>query len=158
MNAADVLKYGHLTVMQTLDDFPAEAWETANVCGLWSTKQIIAHLASYEQLLVEVLQALLQGGPMPFLNSAMGDPQAFNDEQVGRRQSCTAAEIMAEYQESCAATFALIARIPADMARQPGALPAYGLEYCLDDFLVYTYYGHKREHCAQIMVFRDRVG
>ncbi len=26
----------------------------------------------------------------------------------------------------------------------------------LDDFLVYAYYGHKREHSAQIAAFRDR--
>jgi hypothetical protein len=27
----------------------------------------------------------------------------------------------------------------------------------LDDFIVYTYYGHKREHAAQIAAFRDRL-
>jgi proline iminopeptidase len=31
------------------------------------------------------------------------------------------------------------------------------LEYALDDFIVYNYYGHKREHSAQIAVFRDRA-
>jgi len=29
--------------------------------------------------------------------------------------------------------------------------------YALDDFLVYAYYGHKREHSAQIAAFRDRL-
>jgi hypothetical protein len=33
----------------------------------------------------------------------------------------------------------------------------YGLEYALDDFIVYAYYGHKREHTAQIAVFRDTL-
>jgi hypothetical protein len=31
------------------------------------------------------------------------------------------------------------------------------MEYALDDFIVYQYYGHKREHCAQIAVFRDKL-
>ena len=30
-------------------------------------------------------------------------------------------------------------------------------EYSLEDFIVYTFYGHKREHSAQIAAFRDRL-
>jgi len=45
----------------------------------------------------------------------------------------------------------------ADAMRQAGTLPWYGLEYALDDFLVYAFYGHKREHSAQIAAFRDRL-
>jgi hypothetical protein len=40
---------------------------------------------------------------------------------------------------------------------KPGTLPWYGPEYALDDFIVYSYYGHKREHSAQINVFRDQL-
>jgi len=29
------------------------------------------------------------------------------------------------------------------------------MDYALDDFIVYTNYGHKREHSAQIAAFRD---
>lgn len=53
---------------------------------------------------------------------------------------------------------ALVAQIPAETARLTGTLPWYGAEYALDDFVVYTFYGHKREHSAQIAVFRDRSG
>ncbi len=47
MNAVDILKYGHLTVIQTIDGFPESAWDTPGACGTWSVKDIIAHLASY---------------------------------------------------------------------------------------------------------------
>jgi hypothetical protein len=33
----------------------------------------------------------------------------------------------------------------------------YGKEYALDDFVVYMYYGHKREHGAQVAGFHDRL-
>ena len=72
MNAVEILKYAHLTVLQTLDGFPASVWDTPGASGTWSVKDIIAHLAS-------------------------------------------------------------------------------------DDFLVYAYYGHKREHSAQTAAFRDRL-
>jgi hypothetical protein len=53
MNAVDILKYGQLTVLRTLDGLPESAWETPGACGVWSVKEIIAHLASYEQVLVD---------------------------------------------------------------------------------------------------------
>lgn len=31
----------------------------------------------------------------------------------------------------------------------------YAAEYALDVFIVYSFDGHKRDHCAQMAVFRD---
>ena len=50
MNAVDILKFGQQTVLHTIDSFPDSAWETTGACGVWSVKDIIAHLASYEQV------------------------------------------------------------------------------------------------------------
>ena len=58
MNAIDILKYGHQTVLQTLNGFPTTAWDTTGTCGEWSVKDIIAHLASYELVLVDILKSL----------------------------------------------------------------------------------------------------
>ena len=68
-----------------------------------------------------------------------------------------AEEVLAEYRDANARVAGLLARLPAETLREPGTLPWYGAEYALDDFLVYMYYGHKREHCAQIAVYRDRL-
>ena len=65
MNATDILKYGQLTVMQAIDAFPETAWETPGACGVWSVKNIIAHLASYEQVLVDILTTFTGGGSTP---------------------------------------------------------------------------------------------
>ncbi len=59
MNARDVLKYGHLTVLRTIDGLPKADWETSGVCGYWSVKDLIAHLASFEHVLVDVLNSFL---------------------------------------------------------------------------------------------------
>src|SRR5579859_3428395 len=50
MNAVDILKYGQQTVLQTLAEFPEAAVEKSGACGAWSVKDIIAHLASYEEV------------------------------------------------------------------------------------------------------------
>jgi hypothetical protein len=158
MNADDILKYGHDFVMRHLAHFPEGEWETPNVCGWWSTKQIIAHLASFEHLLVDVLNAQLGAEPRPTLQRMFEiGPARLNDVEVAERDGWTAQETMADYRETCEQTMALLGRIPLSARRRAGALPWYGAEYDLEDYIVYTFYGHKREHTAQVNVFLDRV-
>jgi hypothetical protein len=52
---------------------------------------------------------------------------------------------------------ALIEQIPVESRRRPGILPWYGADYDLEDVIAYMYYGHKREHAAQIAAAKDRV-
>jgi hypothetical protein len=156
MNARDVLFYGHDFVTRNLADLPQEHWDTENVCGWWSTKHILAHLTSFEHVLVDVLQSFVGHGPANYLEqlNTLGG-QAFNDFQVGIRRDKPVAEVFAEYEQACARTLDLVTQIPAETLRRPGTLPWYGAEYALDDFIVYQYYGHKREHTAQINIFKD---
>lgn len=158
MNAADILKYGHLTVLESVEGLPETDWETPGVCGVWSVKNIIAHLASFEHMLVDALKTLLDDGPLPMLEKigAIG-PEEFNNSEVAARQDKSVADTLAEYNEVQAQTMQLLAQIPVDVRWQTGTLPWYGAEYALDDFIVYSFYGHKREHSAQIAVFRDTL-
>ena len=157
MNAVDVLRYGHGTVLATLDGLPPAEWTTPGVCGVWSVKDIVAHLASYELALVDVLTSLGDGGPTPTLDRFKDPAGDFNDAEVAARRHRSADEVLAEYTAAHERTMALIRRIPEETRSRPGTLPWYGAEYALDDFVVYTFYGHKREHSAQIAVFRDRL-
>jgi uncharacterized protein (TIGR03083 family) len=155
VNASDILKYGHQTVLRTIDGFPDSDWTTPGACGVWSVKDILAHLASYEHVLVDVLNTFLGGGPTLYL-ARWGEPGGgFNDAEVEARRAKTVAEVLAEFNDTHARTMELVARIAPETLREAGTLPWYGSEYALDDFIVYTYYGHKREHAAQIAAFRD---
>jgi Mycothiol maleylpyruvate isomerase N-terminal domain len=157
MNAVDILKYGHLTVIQTLDGFPESAWELPGACGVWSVKDIIAHLASYEQVLVDILGTFADDSSNRTLNSFIEMERQFNDFEVDRRKAKTVQEVLAEFHDTHTQVMSLLMNIPPEMLRQTGTLPWYGREYALDDVLVYMYYGHKREHSAQIAAFRDRL-
>jgi hypothetical protein len=64
---------------------------------------------------------------------------------------------LTEYCQSYANAARLLTRIPVEMRQQRGTLPWYGDDYDLDDFLVYTFYGHKREHAAQIAILAEHV-
>jgi len=61
MNATDVLRYGQLTAMQAIEGFPETTWETPGAYGVWSVKDIIAHFASYELVLVDILSTFTMG-------------------------------------------------------------------------------------------------
>jgi hypothetical protein len=147
-----------LTILNTVDGLPESEWDTEGVCGVWSVKEIMAHLTSYEQVLIEVLNSFLDGGPTPNLTRMTTDPQKFNDEEVGSRRTRPHIDVLAEYTNLCTQAMALVAKIPVESWRQTGALPWYGPAYDLEDYIIYTFYGHKREHSAQIAFFRDRVG
>src|SRR5512143_1640222 len=115
MNAVDILKYGHLTVCKTIDGLPEQDWQTGGVCGYWSVKDIIGHLASFEHVLVEVLSSFLEGGEMPYLNE-MGSVggQKFNDIESDKRKDIPVGEVLSEYNNIQAQTMGLARRIPAE--------------------------------------------
>jgi hypothetical protein len=81
----------------------------------------------------------------------------FNESEVSRRKAKTIQDILTEFNDTHIQVMSLLVSIPSETLRQSGTLPWYGREYALDDVLVYMYYGHKREHSAQIAAFRDRL-
>jgi uncharacterized protein (TIGR03083 family) len=157
MNAADIVRYGQGTALRAVEGLPEDDWLTSGVCGYWSVKDIIAHLASYEQVLAEVLTTLMGGRPTPRVDRFTDRSGNFNDTEVAARQGLSVADTLAEFNEAHGRVVAALATIPVETLRQPGTIPWYGPEYALDDLLVYAYYGHKREHSAQIAVFRDGI-
>ncbi len=156
MNARDVMKYGHQTVMKTLEGLPPDAWETKGVVGMWSVKDIMAHLASYELVLVEVLGSILDKHPTPTLE-LMWSQSDFNDQQVALRRGKTSSDVISEYEAHHSQVMEFAQTIPLATFRQNGVLPWYGADYDLEDYIVYTFYGHKREHSAQITLYKKRL-
>ncbi len=159
MHPVDVLKYGHLTVLRVVEGLPAADWNTAGVCGWWSVREIVAHLTSFEHILGEALEIAggARDGYGPTLRAWFGDGQAFNDEQVAGRAALSPEETLADYVAAQAQTMTLAAALPPEVWLQTGFLHAYGAKYDLQDFITYALYGHKREHAAQIAIFRDAV-
>src|SRR5689334_1645480 len=140
MNALDILKYGEATFQESLKRIPSSQWEREGVCGWWSVKHIIAHLASYEILLEEILSEF---SDTPILTPLMSELESigahgFNDSQVGQRQSRNIDEVLLEYQEAHQRSSALALGVPDAKWSEVGTLPWYGDEYSLDDFIVYS--------------------
>jgi hypothetical protein len=157
MNVADVLTYGHDMVLRAVDGLAEPDWLTPGVCGSWTVKHVVAHLASVELLIADVVGTFVASGPTPHLDAFNRKDRQHNDEEVARRRDWSAASTLGEYTEAAKRVREVASRVPQEKVREPATMPWYGKEYALDDFLVYTSYGHKAEHCAQIAVFRDRL-
>lgn len=154
MNALDILDYGHQDVLRDLG--ATDDWTTPGVTTRWSAKDMVAHLASFERYLEEALLEVQGRGPTPVLDSMRSDPAGFNDVQVGTRAAHSLEALRREYEEAHARVIALATELGSERLRQPGTIPWYGAPYSLDDLIVYTNYGHKREHCAQLRSFKLR--
>ncbi len=154
MNARDILFYGNRTLLASLERVPPNERNSPGVVGWWSAREAMAHLAIFEAGLVQILESFL-GGPFPELLSNMDSTK--NDELVAQKKDLTFDELFAEYNASVARVMELIEKISPEKLREVGAIPWYGNEYSLDDFLVYTFYGHKREHAARFEAFGDRL-
>lgn len=157
MHASDVLMYGHLTFMHTLEEFPAGQRTTGGAVGYWSVKDLVGHLGSFELVLVEVLQDAVALCPTPLRDALTADGQAFNDQQVDvLRKSWTYEQCLEEYLSAHKQVRGLVSKLPTGLLQQTGAIPWYSDAYDLEDLITYQYYGHKREHSGQIQTFRDR--
>jgi uncharacterized damage-inducible protein DinB len=156
MNASELLEKSNLLVIQTVDDLPETAWDIPGACGNWSVKDIIAHLASYEHIIVDVLSIFQKEQPTPYILQFLHQLDQFNKVEVEARKYETAQHVLDEYQDAQIEATSLLMQIPDEKVQERGTMPWYGEDCCLADF-INRIYDHTREHCAQIARFRQRL-
>lgn len=157
MNAIDVLRYGHLTFLGSLEPVPESALTLPGACGVWSIKDIVAHLASYEVVLLDILGSLAGAAKTPALDGYREHWNDFNDLEVAARSQVGIDALLSELNEAHAQSLQRAADLSPELCRANGTLPWYGDTYSLDDVVTYMYYGHKREHSAQVDAFLDHT-
>ncbi len=154
MNARDVLKYGNLEVERAVVAAGSARWDEPGVVGAWSLKDVVGHLAAFEWVLLDAVRLLYgRAESAPYLD-AFRDAD-FNERQAVARLTHSLDEVVAEYRQAHAQAMSMLEGVEPEHMREVGAMPWYGDEYSFDDLVVYQYYGHKREHCAQIALFLD---
>ena len=158
MNTDTILQYGHQMILTVVKDLPETEWTRPGAHGDWSIKDIIAHLTLCEYALSEISQSILESGiPTPTLDQLRQNFAEFCQREVENRRDLTIEETLAEYMTAYEQNRPLICRIPADLSHRNGTLPWYGEEFDLDDFIFFTFYGHKRERAGQIAAFRKEL-
>jgi Mycothiol maleylpyruvate isomerase N-terminal domain len=155
MNALDILMYGQSMVMKSIDRLRPDDW-TQIALGTWTTKDLVGHLAAFEVRTAEILALFAGAEPATDLRSA--DNATFNDDQAAIRAGWSVDEVKTEFAEAYDLAMAHARAIEPDIWPKVGTIPWYGAQYSLDDLIVYTMYGHKREHNPQFEQVLDRPG
>ena len=120
MNAVDILKSGQQTVLQAIEGFPETFVDVPGACGAWSVKDIIAHLASYEHAIFEVLSTFANPHATPYLDMISSLGSQFNDTEVGRRKGKSMKEILDELNDTHTQVLEVVAGMGLEMFRQSG--------------------------------------
>jgi uncharacterized damage-inducible protein DinB len=156
MSTIESLENSHMLVLQTIDDLPEALWDIPGVCGEWSAKDVIAHLTSYELLLIDVMDAFLGRTPSPYLLKWLDSQEEFNTMTLAARRYHTAQQIENEYQDTQVRSSALLASLPADRVEQRGTMTGYlSKEQSLGEFIEFLTQ-HTHHHCEQIVQFREK--
>jgi hypothetical protein len=158
MNRMTILHYTINRIPEVTEGMSAAEWALPNVCGTWSTLQVLGHLVGWGHYYEEFLAPFAgQPIPTPYMDLyRTTDEDTFNERYGTAAASQTPDAVLAAYQAVFQRISALAEAIPDEMWRKAGTLP-WSKDGSLEDFLIYGYYGHHYEHAAQIEVFRDRL-
>jgi hypothetical protein len=153
VNPLDVMKYGQRTIDELIERYRPDDW-SAIALGVWTTKDLVGHLGAFEVRFAEVLSTFI--GETPRTNVREAPVATFNDDQAAIRRDWTVDVVVSELRDAHELVMRLARRVPAGRWLEVGTIPWYGPEYALDDMLVYTMYGHKREHAPQLEAVLER--
>jgi hypothetical protein len=155
MNPLDVLMYGQKMVIETIGRLRPDDWSQIAL-GVWTTKDVVGHLGAFEVRTAEVLAGF--AGAEPATNLREANPATFNDDQAAIRSGWSVDEVMTELRGAYELVMTHARAIAPERWREVGTIPWYGPQYSLEDLIVYTMYGHKREHNPQLEAVLDRPG
>lgn len=147
MNTLDVLTFGQRTIRSTIDRYGLDDWGRIAL-GVWTAKDLLGHLSAFEVRFADQL-ALFVGAP-PLSDLATADPRTFNDDQAAVRKDWPVQQVLDEFLAAHERVMSHARSISPETWREVGTIPWCGPEYSLDDLVVYTAYGHKREHDPQL--------
>jgi hypothetical protein len=121
------------------------ALDRKGIVGEWSIKNVLGHIAAWEDWVVQVLPVRMSTGKTPAdFRARTQDEDRFNAEEVAEREELTPGEQLMELERTRAELLAWVSGLDAGaLARRqpwdtwPGTLPEYLLEALRD---------HEAEH------------
>jgi uncharacterized damage-inducible protein DinB len=160
MHPLTTLRYAHKTLLDSTNGLRDADWDTPGVCGFWSVKQIIGHIIAWDSFFCEfVARHAGLDIPRPHIDDFRafdGDDDKFNEKYGTSASSKTKDELLAELETVYAREVEICAKIDEATWHKTGVL-RWAPDDDLEDYLLYAVYGHKYEHAAQIVVFRDSI-
>ena len=117
--------------------------------GRWSIRDVLAHVATWEEEALKALPVILDGGRLPRYSNLYGGIDAFNAQAQERKQGLTLEQVLEEMEETHQRLLSFLDGV---------ADGAFARENRFLKRLRQDTYGHYREHAGQIRVWRQTRG
>ncbi len=129
MELTATLRANRARLLALLDGLPEEQMLIPDLIGRWSIKDLLAHLAGWEDWAVQVLTVVPPGETMPAAYAeALADFDAFNAESVAERDDYSPDEQLVELERVHEELIGMVERLGADGLAQtfrwPGDRPS----------------------------------
>ncbi|HXG42685.1 MAG TPA: DinB family protein [Dehalococcoidia bacterium] len=128
-------------LMALLDGLPEEAMLRPGAVGRWSARDLLCHIATWEEEFLQAAPVILEGRPLP----RYGSIDAFNARDMERWQGLSLAEAWQRARETHRRLLECLQTLP----HVPGRT-----ESRLRRRLRWDTWGHYQEHAAQLREWR----
>lgn len=140
------LEKGHAMVGQLLHDLEATHCESSEVYPTWTIKELLAHLAGWDDACIASLRAFA-AGDVPATPASRGiDP--YNESTVHEREALSLEQVIREWEFSRAEFITAIRELPDEKVNEPFVLP-WGSKGTLAR-MVHVFAEHDEEHAVEI--------
>ncbi|MBU7033032.1 MAG: DinB family protein [Theionarchaea archaeon] len=131
-------------LLSVTENLSTDAFESRIITGTWTSREILCHVAAWDCVFCEMSKALLDGAPV----SLLPEFDAFNAQEVKKRESLTRDEILREVKKNRALYIRFIGEVPPDQLQD-----ARGQDFTIEG-LARDIISHDVYHLHQI---RDKL-
>lgn len=155
--AIQELRTARKELQDTLADMGEEDYLRPKAIDKWTLKDLVAHVASWDEEMVRVLQTF----PMPgeslytYLISERNDFATWNEEQIALRRDHSVSQVISEFETARRDLIQVIEGLTDAVLNRSRmtswGTPATGFE------ILGTQAEHDREHAAQVRSYRKKI-
>ena len=143
-------------LLNAIDGLSDEDMLEPGVCGEWSVRDVVAHVAAWDRETTDMFSAMLEGERHDFLDLDIEGLEQFNQEHHEATRSVPVADALAELSDSREAMLDLVRGV--DNARLFAPAPGYehadmSIAACLGAQIQ-----HDEEHAEMIEAWREKTG
>jgi hypothetical protein len=133
-------------LLDSTESLPDEAFFTPNVVGVWTLRDVLAHITTWEEETLKTLPWILKGQPVPRY-AKYGGIDAFNAREQEKKKDLTLHQVKDELQATHQRLVTFLQTVP-ESNFSSGERFLHRLR--LDT------YNHYHEHARQILVWESR--
>ena len=142
-------------LLDAIKKAPDEALTLKGVVGAWSIKNVLAHLADHERLMVQILPQRLATGITPEIVSIINaDADAWNAKQIEASEYLTLSEQLKQLEQARQALVQVLRDVGEEGLNRQHPWPEW--EGTVAEYILQVVVEHEREHRETVIAALER--